>query len=87
MKVGRTQYSILYVHIFVTLLNHLRFFFLSFVCLVSNTNYGNTWEKKLPADWDENDTVDFLYSLRNKLGIPCEYFASFNLPNPKGNSI
>lgn len=35
-----------------------------------------TWEKKLPPDWDENDTTDWIFDLARKLGIPCEYFAS-----------
>lgn len=31
----------------------------------------------MPADWDESDTIDWLFTVANKLGIPCEYFASF----------
>lgn len=45
---------------------------------VFSSSFSNgAWEKKLPADWDESDTIDWLFTVANKLGIPCEYFASF----------
>jgi hypothetical protein len=45
---------------------------------VSSSFSNGAWEKKLPADWDESDTIDWLFTVANKLGIPCEYFASFS---------
>ena len=52
-------------------------FFWIFVTVSSGFSSGGSWEKKLPADWDESDTIDWLFTVANKLGIPCEYFASF----------
>lgn len=43
-----------------------------------SSSYSNgSWEKKMPANWDESDTIDWLFTVASKLGIPCEYFASF----------
>ena len=32
----------------------------------------------MPAEWTESDTIDWLFNVAGKLGIPCEYFASSN---------
>jgi len=52
---------------------------------ISATDGG--WQKKLPADWDENDTIDWLFEVaRKRDDIPSEIILSGRYSSLTGQS-